>query len=104
MSDRRKLRYRVAFAKTGKAPHPIENSWNGQYRQRINLTNSENKTDIVCDFSRVEIEYLIEILQEAQGQLLGRMTGEEQERWVDLCEHGKGMADYCEPCGRIHSN
>jgi len=29
---------------------------------------------------------------------------EEQERWVDLCEHGKGMADYCEPCGRIHSN
>ncbi len=28
----------------------------------------------------------------------------EQERGVALCEHGKGMADYCEPCGRIHSS
>jgi len=22
----------------------------------------------------------------------------------DECEHGKGMSDYCEPCGRIHGS
>ena len=22
---------------------------------------------------------------------------------MDVCDHGKGMTDYCEPCGRIHS-
>ena len=21
----------------------------------------------------------------------------------DTCEHGEGLSDYCEPCGRIHS-
>lgn len=27
----------------------------------------------------------------------------EQSEIVYVCEHGKGLTDYCEPCGRVHS-
>ena len=58
---------------------------------------------------QVTIDKLVDELQRAMSE--GLFPYKSERRIVDLinsvtekkCEHNKGLTDYCEPCGRIHS-
>ena len=41
------------------------------------------------------------------GSVLSRLGDPEWSEWKDVpvvkgCEHGRGVNDYCEPCGRVN--
>lgn len=39
---------------------------------------------------------------EAEGKIARQMDEPDYVLWVEACEHGKGINDYCEPCGRVN--
>ena len=70
---RRNLKLRSGWIDTAKARYPIERSWDGTYRQRFVIHNSENQTDAVADLSAVEMTYWIETLQKGLNEMRTRM-------------------------------
>ena len=73
MGERKRIKLRSGYIPTEKAPYPIENPWEGCYRQRFVFLNSENNTEIISDLSGVEIKYWIESLEEGLAELQVRM-------------------------------
>jgi hypothetical protein len=74
VSNKRKIiRMRSGHIEQAKAPYPIEQSWDGTYRQRFTFHNSENQSDIQCDLSPVEMKYWIGVLGEGLRAARRRM-------------------------------
>lgn len=42
-------------------------------------------------------------VKNATGQHVVKINPHHKRRYTDKCKHGKGLNDYCEPCGRIHN-
>ena len=58
----------------------------------------EYLTELECvsDDSLTALREAIEVLKLRESGQLVRVSPKE------LCEHGRGLTDYCEPCGRIN--
>jgi hypothetical protein len=40
---------------------------------------------------------------EAEGKIIRQINDPGHVVWVEACEHGKDINDYCEPCGRVNA-
>ena len=61
----------------------------------IEITKINQKISPVELFSKLKIL----ILDDDKYYMEGRHHEDQNEK----CEHGKGLTEYCEPCGRIHN-
>lgn len=75
--------------------------------QEIQIKASHNAILRAADALEVVADQLVDVLTPDQAivfrETVMQMMGE-REAPQDVCEHGKKLNDYCQPCGRIHGS
>jgi len=62
---------------------------------------TQRKVDVVNMFMEDVRESIDDDWEAEKLRLKKELTS---QLLAEKCEHGKGLTDYCEPCGRINSN